>query len=139
VEPVETVKKEGKQPPLPALDARTIKLSMVRSNTKGVPWLHLSVNDVHGRKIKLEDFDSAGKHDGYYYTGLPLEGLNEQNFSRSNLLRSIRMQLLISGNKYQILTMSRNPTQIGHDQITLLYFRDFNRIKTNEFRFICTF
>ncbi len=75
---------------LPVLDARSLQFIMEPGNQEGVPWMHFTVNDMQGRKIELEDFDSAGKNNGFYYTWLPLEGLDHGDFKYSNPLRSVR-------------------------------------------------
>jgi DUF1680 family protein len=75
---------------LPILDVRTLRLAVAPENSKGIPWLRFTASDAQGRKIELEDFDSAGKNSGYYYTWLPLEGLDKGVFSYTNPLRSVR-------------------------------------------------
>ncbi len=77
---------------LPILDARTLQLAVAPDNSKRIPWLRFTASDAQGRKIELEDFDSAGKNSGYYYTWLPLEGLDKGVFSYTNPLRSVRPQ-----------------------------------------------
>lgn len=75
---------------LPVLDARSLQLNVAPGSQEGVPHLRFTVNDKQGRKIELVDFDSAGKNNRFYYTWLPMEGLDKGDFSHSNPLRSVR-------------------------------------------------
>lgn len=75
---------------LPIFDARTLQLTVASFNPKGVPWLSFAAMDVEGQKIELEDFDSAGKNNDYYYTWVPLKGLSQVNCSCLNPPHSVR-------------------------------------------------
>lgn len=77
---------------LPVFDVYKLNLTVAAADLQGVPWLRFTASDRQGNIIMLEDYNSAGKNNGYYYTWLPLEGLKKGSFSKIKPFPSFRSE-----------------------------------------------
>jgi formylglycine-generating enzyme required for sulfatase activity/DUF1680 family protein len=72
----------------PVFDAENMNGRMVKSKNADGPIVLMECSDIHGNKINLTDFDSAGENGQHYISWLNVRNAPKAAFSKTNPLRS---------------------------------------------------
>lgn len=72
---------------LPVFDGQHFNLIPEKTNASSPARLAYNTVDTSGKKVLLEDFNNAGKNNGFYYTWLPFQHTGKTLFSHTNPFR----------------------------------------------------
>lgn len=72
----------------PVFDAKNMTGRLIESNNADGPMVLMEFSDIHGNKIHLSDFDSAGETGQHYISWLKVLNAPKTPFSKTNPLRS---------------------------------------------------
>jgi len=73
---------------VPVFDATNMNGRLIESENTDGPFVQMAFSDVHGNRISLLDFDSAGEDGQHYLSWLKVLNVPRSAFSKTNPLRS---------------------------------------------------